>query len=709
MRRGFVFTLDAVLALFLVLIMITAITTAESQVQSVYKTQMRMSELDNANAMLKLLRTVPLSQLVPASVIDDWESGSDPVLNTTLVTPDMSPLEIAATYWAVSPIYPGQDYKKKASIILGYILNSTLGGYNYELLINNWTNAFMSRGSYNYSLARDVSAATLVLSGYSYNQTPRGYVARAFLSKLKAKVTSYVYQGDYVATQHSGKWIRITYIIPTSQFPLGTKILNVTWYFEAAVVDSNYYAYINGKSVSCFPQGNIMTFEEITDDGSGNCNLVENVQKSVNESTDTNFTVEVYNWGGVSGEDGAQHIIITYETPQASTFKYPHYYPFADVRANDSIHIEKYVFAPGNLTDLSIKIAGQNIKTVTAAIRIYGSVSRSFSLTRVGEYFVATNTTLANIIHEMGYSYSDLSGTYFTILLDVTWEGSGELHLDGKNSYVYADYIPFTAMSLYSVDVTEVIPPYSYWGGSALDYFYHNAEWVWDIPEYAVPLYVTFQLPWYHSSFRECLQKVSVLMNSSTNSWRTLYYAPDYNPFVDAFARWGYTRVTRDYQNKIVRDALHTGRNAFRLNFGRCYYVAPKYTLASVVYLLNAYAPYGDVKPYLMQGYPSVKAYNLTYVYKIGGQHHTASIVVGSPDAVTSGEYVNITACQLDPTKYAVDDAVLRLFRNLGGDGCTKPVLVNLGDTLIDYVSLPGVPRSISPITVTLRIWRVGG
>ncbi|WP_099209650.1 hypothetical protein [Thermococcus henrietii] len=709
MRRGFIFTLDAVLALFLVLIMITAITTAESQVQSVYKTQMRMGELGDANAMLKLLRTVPLSQLVPANVIDNWESGSDPVLNLTLVTPDMSPLEIAATYWAVSPLYPSKDYRKKASIIIGYILNSTLKGYNYELLINNWTNTFLSKGTYNYSLAKDVSAATLVLSGYAYNQTPRGYVARAFLSKLRAKVTSYVYQGDYISTQHSKKWIQITYIIPTSQFPLNTTIINVTWYFEAAVVDSTYRAYINGEPVSCFPQWSTMTFKEITDDGSGSCNLVENVQKSVNESTDTNFTVEVYNSGGVSGEDGAQHIIITYKTSQVSTFRYPHYYHFADVRANDSIHIEKYVFVPGNLTDLSIKIAGQNIKTVTAAIRVYGSVSKSFSLTKVGGYFVATNGTLADIVRDMGYNYSDLSGTYFTILFNVTWDGSGELHLDGRDSYVYADYIPFTAMSLYSVDVTDVIPPYYWSGGPALGYFYHNAEWEWDIPEYATPLYVTFQLPWYHSSFSDCRQKVSILMNSSANQWRTLYYAPDYNPFIDAFARWGYTRVTRDYLDRIIGNALHTGLNAFELDFGSCYYVAPKYTLASVVYLLNAYAPYGNVKPYLMQGYPKVKAYNLTYVYNLGGRNYTASIIVGSLNAVTSGEYLNITACKLDPTKYAVDDAILRLFRNLGGNGCTKPILVNLGDTLIDYVSLPGVPRSISPITITLRIWRVGG
>ncbi|NJE54617.1 hydrolase [Thermococcus sp. 21S9] len=713
MRRGFVFTLDAVLALFLVLIMITAITTAESQVQSVYKTKMRMGELGDANAMLKLLRTVPLSQLVPADVVQKWENGPDPVINLTLVSPDMSPLEIAATYWAVSPLYPSQNYREKASIILGYILNSTLKGYNYELLINNWTDAFMSKGTYNYTLARDVSAATLVLSGYSYNQTPRGYVARAFLSKLREKVTSYVYQGDYIATKHGSRDIEITYIIPTSQFPVNSTVLNVTWYLEPAYTYSYYDVSLNGYSLdSCLPRYGLVDYGyEIT---SSSCPaLATLVQDAVDNGSDSNFTVVVSKDYQVAGEDGAQHIIITYSTSQASTFKYPHYYYFADVKTYDSVYIEKYVFVPGNLTDLSIKLAGENIKSVTASIRVYGVDSRSFPLIDEGGYFVADNSTLASVVEGMGFNYSDLSGTYFTILFNVTWDGTGELHIDGRNSYVYADYIPFTAMSLYSVDVTQLINDYTV--DPTTEYyntgFYGDVQWDWNIPDYATPLYTTFQLPWLHivGSNSPCEQKVSILMNATTNTWVKLYDAPVYNTFINAFARWGYTTVTRDYLGNPVENALHGGHNALHLQFGSCYYVSPEHALASVVYLLNAYAPYGNVKPYLMQGYPNVKAYNLTYAYNVSGVVRYGSIIVGDSTAIESGEYMNLTACDLKPDEYAVDDAILRLFNNLGGDGCTKPVLVDLGDTMINYVSLPGVPRSISPITVTLRVWRVGG
>lgn len=713
MRRGFVFTLDAVLTLFLVLIMITAITTAESQVRSVYSSSLRIGELEDANAMLNLLRTVPLSQLVPADVVQSWESGADPILNLTLVTPDMSPLEIAATYWAVNPLYPSKNYREKASIILGYILNSTLKGYNYELLINNWTNAFMSKGVYNYTAARDVSAATLVLSGYAYNQTPRGYVARAYLSKLRAKVTTYTYQGDYVATVDGSRRIQITYVIPTSQFPVNSTILDVKWYLEPAYTYSYYDVSLNGQSLDgCLPRYGLVDYGyEIA---SSSCSgMLDLVQNAVDGREDSNFTAWVYKRYHVSGEDGAQHIIITYSTSQASTFRYPHEYYFADVRANDSVYIEKYVFVPGNLTELSVKITGQNIRSISAKLRVYGIESREFPLTEDNGYFVADNSTLAEIVDEMGFNYSDLSGTYFTIIFRVTWDGWGELHLDGRNSYIYADYVPFTAMSLYSVDITQLIDDYTvdpskeYYNSG----FYGDVRWDWNLPDYATPLYTTFQLPWLHilGSYSPCEQKVSILMNATTNSWVTLYDAPIYNTFIDAFARWGYTRVTRDYLGNPVQNALHGGLNSFHLEFGRCYYVSPEHTLASVVYLLNGYAPYGNVKPYLMQGYPDVRAYNLTYAYNVSGGVEYGSIIVGDNKAVEGGEYVNITACDLKADDYAVDDAILRLFRNLGGDGCSKPVRVDLGDTIINYVALPGIPRSISPITVTLRIWRVGG
>lgn len=174
-RKGFVFTLDALLALLLVTMFVASITLINPSSQ-VYSTYMRSQSKYVAEDTLLTLRTTSLRDLVPQNVVDGWISNG--TLNTTLVTPDMSPLDIVTTYWATAPIFPGANLKHKAEVILGYILNNTLRNYNYELMINNYTSPYLRKVGSDPSKVPDVSPATLVLSGYAYNQTPRGYMAR---------------------------------------------------------------------------------------------------------------------------------------------------------------------------------------------------------------------------------------------------------------------------------------------------------------------------------------------------------------------------------------------------------------------------------------------------------------------------------------------------------------------------------------------------
>ena len=718
-RRAFIFTLDGVLSIILAVIIITSIVTIETQSQTVYSTYAMSADKYLAEDTLALLKTTPLNELVPPQVISNWISEG--VLNTTFVSPRMSPLMIVATYWSLEAKYPQLHLRNKAGEILGFILNTTLKNYNYELIITsnstqtyNFENPYIIKKGSDYNLAKNVVPATLVISGYRYNQTPRGYMARAYLSKLKAKETTYTYMGDYIATMNDGTGpVKITYIIPTSQFPVDAKITGVEWFLEPAYVDSYYRIAINGKDVTCVRGSTTGWFlvennKKITDTSGNNpdvCNLVEETQSSVDKDEDALFTAWVDN-SQQSGEDGAQHIIINYTTSQASTFTYPHKFYLADVYANDSIYIEKYVFAPGNISDIRIHLEGSNIAKVMAQFRIFNKLSNVIKLSNIGNgVFVADNATIAEAIKSTGYNYKDISGTFFTIMFDVIRESRyNPLHLDGFNSYVYVDYTPFVYSSLYSIDISNVITDYS----PQTDGFSRDITWKWNIPEEAKPVYVKFQFPWLYYTGQTCEQKVEIL-NDDEKTWTTLYYAPDYNNFIYAFARWGYTVDTRDYKGDPVKNALHPGLNEFHLEFGNCYSVQPSNTLSEVLYLLDAYAPYGNIKPKLMQGYPKIKAYNLTYKYKIGNEIHESSIVIGESSAVTAGEYKNITAGQLDPSQYAVDDAILRLFEKLGGDGWNRPILVALSGTKIDFASLRGVPSSISPIMITLRIWGENG
>jgi len=108
-RRGFVFTLDAILAVVLLMMFVTSILAIQSQTVNVYTTYSRTQDKYIAENVLHTLRTTPLRELVPPDVISKWIE--DGVLNTTVVSPDMSPIDIVATYWASAGVYNNTGFK----------------------------------------------------------------------------------------------------------------------------------------------------------------------------------------------------------------------------------------------------------------------------------------------------------------------------------------------------------------------------------------------------------------------------------------------------------------------------------------------------------------------------------------------------------------------------------------------------------------------
>lgn len=116
MRRGFIFTLDALLSLILVVTVLASVVSIENRVSQVYLTSMRSQSRDIAKEMLMVLRTVPLNEIVPPEKIEEWEDN-DP--DSDLVDPSMSPLDIVATYWATQNIYPEKTCGTKLKLSWG--------------------------------------------------------------------------------------------------------------------------------------------------------------------------------------------------------------------------------------------------------------------------------------------------------------------------------------------------------------------------------------------------------------------------------------------------------------------------------------------------------------------------------------------------------------------------------------------------------------
>lgn len=114
MRKGFIFTLDALLALLLTTVVVAGTFSLLRTEREVYSSYLVSQYQHTAENVLIVLRTAPLNQLVSSEIILKWsESG---ILDSEIVSPDMSPLDIVATYWATDPIFPEKDILLRTEI-----------------------------------------------------------------------------------------------------------------------------------------------------------------------------------------------------------------------------------------------------------------------------------------------------------------------------------------------------------------------------------------------------------------------------------------------------------------------------------------------------------------------------------------------------------------------------------------------------------------
>ncbi|AMM54836.1 hydrolase [Pyrococcus kukulkanii] len=689
MRRGFIFTLDVLLAFILVSTIVVGVVTTQINTQSLYQTYMREQSMKSAGDVLTILRTVPLNQLVPGDVIKEWiQNGT---LNTTLVSPDMSPLDILATYWAIQPLYPSVDYKRRAKTVVNYVLQRLLPGYGYELVVSN--ESFIRTSS--PQVAGDISTSSTVLSGYSYNRTPRGYVARAYLTKIGKKENIYVVRGSYIEarTYSEDDAVVIRYIIPADAIPSDAVVNKIEWFIEPAWVGSNYEVYLNGILIW---SGYVRNNKLISSD------MYPRLLDLFTPGRINIFEVRVYRPPYYGGEDGAQYIKIYYTTSKLTTFKLPERIYFEDVKAKYGIKVWKYLFIPGYLKSISIKISVANVSSQTP-ISLSFMFDKEINISSTScEYNAASriktcywsNETISSTLFTNGYNYSHISSRYTTIIVRVGNENTyyPGIHLLGDNSYIDIKYDFKVLITPYSIDITEPIT-------------LPNLDWTNDVtitfnvPRGALPLWVRFQFPWlYIVDYGEPSQEVILTNNELNNVY--LYKHPP-NPFIHAFARLGFTRDTYDYKYRLIKNAITGGANTIEIRLGQGYQIQPKNGDGELTYILQAYAGYGEVFPKLIR--EGCSGYNISY-YWVGDLNNPKYILAGTSPYCT----VSADTLLMGRDTYAVDDAIIRLFNNLGGDGTrSNPLLIELPSSVtIEVVGMGDIPGLFTPITVTLRIWR---
>ena len=797
-RKAFVFTLDALLSMVLVAMFITSILAVQTTTpQRVYSTYLRSKNTYTAQDVLILLKTVPLNEIVPLEKIKEWTSGQNPILNGTLVDPTMPPLDIISTYWAVAPIYPEANLTKKAEIILGYILNNTLEGYNYELIINNYTSPYLSKTGSNYELADDVSAATITLSGRAYNKTAEGYMARLYLTQI-TKQDEYIYMSDavlgYPYYDHSTHlevffidlgWlpifeqdnVRISYKF---NLPSGVKERATLFFMPSRYVEFNLGGLVslqpgkitislndnglvcNGKSYSNYQldksERYIKIFDDSTNDGSY-CNLLESLNGGgsnlvYNEITQYTLSLlfEIFNfdvpWLAI-GDSGSSYLIYVYNTTKFKTYEFVHDFNFPDVQTENPTQIEKAIFIPHNITGMNVRMhinVPSTTTNVTLRVRVLDKVIDVGTRTISGDVNLTWgDAEIRDALNSAGLTYDDLTNRYFYVILSIGLKDyeevvspyeygvlyddeptflakkfphiDGGFHLIGDDSVVHVDY-ETPSYTIHTISLTRS-PEVSYYSGDSGDgEFYSHVEWTWDLPN-ATPLYTKFLFPYFWNKVESSDPSQMVSLKNEVVGEEVLYcHGSACKPnrgLLKVFDRWGYGIWTRANDGSTVSPTMVPGENKFALDFGQGFYVSKDNSIGETLILLDSYIPYGDTFPYLLIGYPEYTGYNLTYYYVDIDETVKPDYLLIGTAFVETQKYLKIDIDEIVANrtyeKYAVDDAIVRLFKKLGGkeiDGHQLVIPIRLDSTVSDVVPLQRVPALYRPIKITLRIWREG-
>ncbi len=725
-RRGFFFTLDAILALTLIIISVASIIAVMGQTQNVYVTYSRTQDKYIATQTLTLLRTVPLREVVPQSQVEKWIKDS--TLNLTLVSPDMSPIDIVSTYWSASYVYNNPSFQEKAREILGYILNRTLSGYNYELIVNGYVPATNSNESMlitnaNNATPPDISPATLLISGYSRNQTPRGYMARAFLTKVSVEREDLFGWYRVLAAPlandryHSENTLILTRLI---NLPNDAKIEYADAKFvrrqseeqELIINEDRYctwaaYGTINKVITSCLNPG-VNNFTTIYYNG-------RYYQDGIGSASGTTVYIK-YRSNSTAVEDPG--LVKMYQV---------------DSRYTGFFYLLE-MFVPGNITRIDMRF---RVKGVHRVNLYYGLGGKLYLLTYkspTNGIVEFTDDEIRQAVDQKLCGGSDcydefkanLSKMVFDFVVgfdaefdsyygrwrygggycsyygfnchasDTEYGGVGRRILYGyPDSYVKITYTPRTLINRYSIPLAVYFPygdPRVTYSGAGLQVSYY-------LPPKADPWYADW---WVGYTFVD-YKTIQNLYENGNRFYR--------GPLGRYAIRVAYTKI----YPWMMRSGS-TNRFEIRMTGGSSY-VRNGESRGIIKYFIQGYAGYGDIFPYLLQGYPNYHGYNLTYYYWDGTSARRGQVLVGNPP------YLAISVDSLKPDKYAVDDAILRLFNRLNFiddqnpgswkekpfDGSqSNPIDVQLtGGLKIDFVSMKNIPSLEPPIAITLRVWRV--
>ena len=654
MGKGIFFTIDSLLASGIVILSVVLVS-------NFYFVEKERANINYASSdLISVFSSMKVGDINSDYVKNLTASGIITNINNTLI-------EQIGEFWAGEQTDLARNFTRNLTESL------VPKRYGFGVYVNG-DEIYARSGNATSSL---ISSRKLI-SGIAKAKPIDGFSSRAFLSKLTSKKVTKYYASDVIAPCYnspgdSTNADKIS-IEQTIDLPNDANVTNATWVIVTAIGSTKVDAYVNQNKV----------FSGIPDD-----NGIQNLQGNFTSGTNKiKYNQTVKSSGGCPGDDGTSHLILTYKTQQLQTIDNKTALPFVVVYSDGRISdYEKPVFVPNTaISKINISL-NLNASQVFLRFRLKATEFGIGNKTVVNKHVDFTNNDILNNLTSRGLSYNDLSDTFFYFIFDfrpqsnnVTILPNSTVTVEGQQSGIPFGYIDITQ----SVNLTGQGSPASSnfkgWCPGA----YYNVNWSFNVPSNAVHLYSDWLITWCWISDADQVAK-----ENSINLYRHIEGDASTDPFVSAFARFGYTKNT-------AAGSVVTGRNDFTLSFGSDYATRPLASYGESVFVIPNSVTYTSVLG---------QANGCTWQVK------TQEAGVQTIKVPKDYSGANICAYNGNNITYSSNDslqvAAYQIFKLLDFDNNGDlNILVSSSDVEIVTQVVSKVPSLWGPAVMEIRVWQ---
>jgi len=341
--KGIVFTLDAVIALLLMISIISLLIFFRTEPSSPFYTAQQLHFISEDS--LIILSKSTLREVTNQTLLIDLNQSG--ILSE--IYWDYKAIDVIGMLWAENNETSAMVAANITKDILGDILPENIG---YQLLIND-NNIYNSSDSYLESTA-EISSGRIA-SGYESNKTVSGCVAMAYLTSIRGKKdSSYVYFGGYVGDGN------ITAILNLPSFD------NITEAYMEMDVGNNFTLYINGSFSGNYTKGSAEG-GYLRADKWVICNTTFN-PTYCSYFKPGNNTIEFLFDKYINNYIGGGYLKVTYNTSQMATSLGENISWFPGIKGLINLYSSFYI--PGDLNNLSAYLHYKNTLGATVFMTI---------------------------------------------------------------------------------------------------------------------------------------------------------------------------------------------------------------------------------------------------------------------------------------------------------------------------------------------------